>query len=72
MFNNLFCKGIPPDVRPKPFLVQLEATCSCPVTSSLEEEIDLRLDTTSFQVVVESDKATPESPFLQAKYPQIS
>ncbi|KAK4810597.1 hypothetical protein QYF61_007334 [Mycteria americana] len=55
----------------KPPLAQLEAISSCPITCYLGEETDPHLSTTSFQVVVESDKASPQPPFLQAKKPQV-
>ncbi|KAK4806231.1 hypothetical protein QYF61_013375 [Mycteria americana] len=37
----------------------------------LTKETDPHLSTTSFQVVVESDKVSPQPPFLQAKQPQF-
>ncbi|KAK4831047.1 hypothetical protein QYF61_014979 [Mycteria americana] len=39
--------------------------------SYLGEETDPHLSTTSFQVVVESDKVSPQPPFLQAKQSQL-
>jgi len=51
--------------------MQLEAIASCPVASYLGEETNTRLTTTSFQVVVESDKVSPQSPLLQTKQPQL-
>lgn len=44
---------------------------SCPVTGFLGEETDSHLATTSFQVLVDSDKASLEIPFLQAKQHQL-
>ncbi|KAK4821752.1 hypothetical protein QYF61_000813 [Mycteria americana] len=55
----------------KPLLMQLEAISSCPIASYLGEETNTHLATTSFQVVVESKKVLPESPFLQTKQPQL-
>ncbi|KAK4820460.1 hypothetical protein QYF61_027037 [Mycteria americana] len=37
----------------------------------LGEETNTHLSTASFQVVVESNKVSPEPPFLQAKQPQF-
>ncbi|KAK4814532.1 hypothetical protein QYF61_022021 [Mycteria americana] len=56
-----------PNIQAKPPLVQLEAISSCPITCYLGEETDPHLSTTSFQVVVESEKVSPQPPFLQAK-----
>ncbi|KAK4833055.1 hypothetical protein QYF61_027717 [Mycteria americana] len=60
-----------PNIQSKPPLAQLEAISSCPITCYLGEETDPHLSTTSFQGVVESDKVSPEPPFLQAKQPQL-
>ncbi|KAK4829521.1 hypothetical protein QYF61_005160 [Mycteria americana] len=60
-----------PNIQSKPPLAQLEAISSCPITCYLGEETDPHLSTTSFQVVEESDKASPQPPFLQAKQPQF-
>ena len=35
------------------------------------EEADTQIATTSFQTVAESDKVTPEPPFLQTKQPEL-
>ena len=69
-FDNPFSEEIFPNIQSKPPLVQLEAIFSRPVTCYLGEETDTHLTTTSFQVVVESDKVSPEPPLLQAKQPQ--
>ncbi|KAK4807165.1 hypothetical protein QYF61_024285 [Mycteria americana] len=49
----------------------LEAISSCPIASYLGEETDPHLSTTSFQVVVESNKVSPQPPLLQAKQSQF-
>ncbi|RMC03536.1 hypothetical protein DUI87_20736 [Hirundo rustica rustica] len=49
----------------------LESVSSHSVTCCLEKETSPHLATTTFQEVVESDKVTSESPFLQAKHPQL-
>ena len=49
-----------PNVHTEPLLVQLEAIPFSPVTSYRGEEADPHLTTSSFQVVVESDKVSPE------------
>ncbi|KAK4825514.1 hypothetical protein QYF61_000027, partial [Mycteria americana] len=60
-----------PNIQSKPPLAQLEAISSCPITCYLGEETDPHLSTTSFQAVVESDKVSPQPPFLQAKQSQL-
>ncbi|KAK4827828.1 hypothetical protein QYF61_021912 [Mycteria americana] len=71
MLDNPFREEILPNIQSKLPLVQLEVISSCPVASYLGEETDPHLATTSFQVVVESDKVSPQPPFLQAKQPQF-
>jgi len=61
MPDHSFSKEIFPDIQSKPPLTQLEATASHPITSCLGEEINSRLTTTSFQVVVESEKVPPSA-----------
>ncbi|KAK4815422.1 hypothetical protein QYF61_001410 [Mycteria americana] len=60
-----------PNIQSKPPLAQLEAISSCPITCYLGEETDPHLSTPSFQVAVESNKVSPQPPFLQAKQPQF-
>ncbi|KAK4829778.1 hypothetical protein QYF61_006577 [Mycteria americana] len=60
-----------PNIQSKPPLAQLEAISSCPITCYLGEETDPHLSTTSFQAVVESNKVSPQPPFLQAKRSQL-
>ncbi|KAK4826164.1 LOW QUALITY PROTEIN: hypothetical protein QYF61_005737 [Mycteria americana] len=69
--DNPFSEEKFPNIQSKPPLVQLEAISSCPIACYLGEETDPHLSTTSFQVVVESNKVPPEPPFLQAKQPQF-
>ncbi|KAK4832342.1 hypothetical protein QYF61_021871 [Mycteria americana] len=71
MLDNPFSEVKFPNIQSKPPLAQLEAFSSCPITCYLGEETDPHLSTTSFQVVVESDKVSPEPPFLQAKQSQL-
>ncbi|KAK4814106.1 LOW QUALITY PROTEIN: hypothetical protein QYF61_008201, partial [Mycteria americana] len=71
MLDHPFSKEIFPNIQSKPPLVQLEAISSRPITCYLGEETDTHLATTSFQVVVESNKVSPQPPFLQAKQPQL-
>ncbi|KAF4804897.1 hypothetical protein TURU_003799 [Turdus rufiventris] len=59
-----------PNIQPLSSLAQLETMSSGSVSCCLVKETDPHLTTTTFQEVVESDKVTPESPFLQAKQPQ--
>ena len=53
-----------PNIQPEPSLEQLEAIPSSPITSHTREEADLQLTTTSLQVVIESNKVSPEPPLL--------
>ncbi|KAK4830406.1 hypothetical protein QYF61_010937 [Mycteria americana] len=71
MLDNPFSEEKFPNIQSKPPLAQLEAVSSCPITCYLGEETDPHLSTTSFQVVVESNKVSPQPPFLQAKQPQF-
>ncbi|KAK4818164.1 hypothetical protein QYF61_007606 [Mycteria americana] len=71
MLDNPFSEDIFPNIQSKPPLVQPEAISSHPITCYLGEETDPHLSTTSFQAVVESDKVSPQPPFLQAKQPQL-
>ena len=71
MIHNPGSEGIFPDTQSKPVLVQLEAVCPCLIACYLGEETNTRLTTTSFQVVVESNEASPQSTFLQTEQPQF-
>ncbi|KAK4818581.1 hypothetical protein QYF61_015381 [Mycteria americana] len=71
MLDNPFSEVKFPNIQSKPPLVQLEAISSCPITCYLGEETDPHLSTTSFQVAVESEKVSPQPPFLQTKQPQF-
>ncbi|KAK4824605.1 hypothetical protein QYF61_016874 [Mycteria americana] len=71
MLDNTFSKEIFPNIQSKPPLAQLEAISSCPITCYLGEETNTHLATTSFQVVVESDKVSPEPPLLQINQHQF-
>ncbi|KAK4824161.1 hypothetical protein QYF61_011288 [Mycteria americana] len=71
MLDNPFSEVKFPNIQSKPPLALLEAISSHPITCYLGEETDPHLSTTSFQVVVESDKVSSQPPFLQAKQPQF-
>ncbi|KAK4816580.1 hypothetical protein QYF61_017970 [Mycteria americana] len=71
MLDKPFSEEIVPNIQSKPPLVQLEAVSSHPTPCYLGEETNTHLSTTSFQVVVESDKVSPQPSFLQAKQPQF-
>ncbi|KAK4818143.1 hypothetical protein QYF61_006742, partial [Mycteria americana] len=62
VLDNPFSEVKFPNIQSKPPLAQLEAISSCPITCYLGEETDPHLSTTSFQVVVESDKVSPQPP----------
>ena len=67
MPDHPFREVVFPNVQPESSLAQLEATLSSPITSQRREEADPQLTTTSFQVVIESNKVTPELPLLQTE-----
>jgi len=67
MLHNSFSKEIFPNIKSKPPLTQPEAVSSHPITSHLGEETNTHLTTTSFQVVVESDKVSPPPPEVAEK-----
>ncbi|KAK4832522.1 hypothetical protein QYF61_023854 [Mycteria americana] len=71
MLDNPFREEKFPNIQSKPPLAQLQAISSRPITCYLGEETDPHLATTSFQVVVESNKVSPQPPLLQAKQPQF-
>ncbi|KAK4827433.1 hypothetical protein QYF61_017990, partial [Mycteria americana] len=71
MLDNPFSEVKFPNIQSKSPLVQLEAISSRPITCYLGEDTNPHLSTTSFQVVVESNKVSPQPPFLQAKQPQF-
>ncbi|KAK4811096.1 hypothetical protein QYF61_016382 [Mycteria americana] len=71
MLDNPLSEVTFPNIQSKPPLAQLEAISSHPITCDLGEETDPHLSTTSFQIVVESDKVSPQPPFLQAEQPQF-
>ncbi|KAK4828493.1 hypothetical protein QYF61_026764 [Mycteria americana] len=70
-FCGKICVEIFPNTQSKPPLTQREAISSHPMACYLGEETDSHLATTSFQAVVESDKVSPQPPFLQAKQSQL-
>jgi len=71
MPDHCFSKDIFPDIQSKPPLMQLEAIASHPIDRYLGEETNTHLTTPSFQVVVESEKVSPQPPLLQTKQPQF-
>jgi len=71
MLDNPFGEVIFPNIQSKPPLVQLGAVSSCPVTCYLGEETATHLTTTAFQVVVESNKVSPQPPCLWPEQPQF-
>ena len=71
MPHNSFSKEIFPNIPSKPPYMRLETIPSCPIARYLGEETNTCLTTTSFQVVVESDKFPPRPPLLQTKQPQF-
>ena len=70
MPDHSFSKEIFPNIPSKPPLTQIEAIASHAISSYLGEETNTFLTTTSFQVVVESNKFPPQ-PLLWTKEPQL-
>ena len=60
-----------PNVQPEPPLLQLEAIPSSPITSCTREESNPQLTTTSLQVVIESNKVSPEPSLFQTEQSQL-
>ena len=71
MPGHSFSKEIFPNVQSKLPLTKLEAVSSHPIASYLVEETNTHLTTTSFQVVVVSNKVSPQPPLLQNKQSQF-
>ena len=71
MLDNPFGEETLPNIRSKSPLVQLEAIASHAITCYLGKETDTHLATAYFEVVVESNKVSPQPPFLQDKQPQF-
>jgi len=71
MLDNPFGEEIFPRIRSKPPPAQPEAVSSHPIASYLGEDTNAHLTTTSFEVVVESNKVSPPPPFLEAEQPQF-
>ena len=69
--DHSFGEEIFPNIQPEPSPMQLEAIPSHPIASHVEKETNLHFATTSFQVVVESNKVSPELPLLQTKQSQF-
>jgi len=72
MPDHSLSKEIFRNIQSKPHLMQLEAISSCPIAGYLgEETTNTCLATTSFQVVVESNKVPIQPPLLQTKQPRF-
>lgn len=67
----LVCEEILPNIQSKPSLAQLEAVFYV-LSFTTWEETDPHIATISFGVVVESNKFSPQHPFLQTKQPHLS
>jgi len=69
--DNSLSREMFPNIQSKPPLMQLEAIASRPIAGYLGEETNTCLTTTSFQVVVESNKGPPQPPLLQTEQLQL-
>lgn len=63
MLDNPFPEEMFPNIQSKPLLAKPDAISSCPVACYLGKETEPYLAAASFQVVVESDKLSPEPSF---------
>ena len=50
------------NVQPESLVAQPEAIPFCPIASYIEREVNPHLAAASFQIIVESDKISPEPP----------
>ena len=71
MLSNPFCKEVFPDSQPKLTLAQLEAISPRPVTCHQCEETNSTLTVSTFQVLEESNKVSPQPPLPNTKQPQF-
>jgi len=69
--DHSFGEEVVPNMQPEPPLVQLEAIHSSSSIVTWEKRLSPHLTTTSFLVAVDSDKVSPELPFLQTKQSQF-
>ena len=70
--TTLSVKKVFPDIQPKLTLVQLQAISPHPVTCHQWEEINPALAVSTFQILEESKKVSPQPSFPQTKQPQYS
>ena len=73
MLYNIFGEEIFPNIQSKCPLALFVVISFCPITHYLGKQTDTHLSTTSFRVVVESDKDSPQPTFLQIElhFPQL-
>ena len=71
MLDNPFGEDICRNIKSKHPLGQIEAISSHFIACYLGAEASLHLTTTSFQVVVETDKVSPQPPLLQTEQLQF-
>jgi len=71
MLYNPFAEEVFPNILSKPLLVQLEAVSSCPTACYMGEGTYTHLTTTSFQLVVESNKISSQPPLFHTKQPEF-
>ena len=72
MLHSTVGQKIVPNIQCNDPLVKLDTVSSCPIPCYQEDDIDTRLLTTCFQVVVHSDKVSPQPPFLQTEDPHFT
>ena len=71
MLYHSFREKIVPNTQTEPSLAHLEAIPSCLIVSYVQKEAGPHFAATSFQVVVESNKVSPEPPLLQTEQSQL-
>lgn len=70
--NHSFRKEIFSNILPESSLTQLKAIPSSPVPSYMGEEVNSHLFITSFQILVENNKVSPEAPLFQTWQSQFT
>ena len=71
MLSNPFSKEVFPDTQPKRTLAQLKAISPRPVTCHQRVETNPALAVSTFQILEEGKKISPQPPLPQTKQPQF-
>jgi len=71
VLSNPFSKEVFPDTQPKRTLAQLKAISPRPVTCHQRVETNPALAVSTFQILEEGKKISPQPPLPQTKQPQF-